>query len=73
MSLGVTFHALVTWLFLPLEQETRLPLSGLRKIDAAGPLAAKMSGDLGGDVINIEHPDRGEPAQMSKRESPLGD
>lgn len=42
-------------------------LSGLRVVDAAtlfaGPLAAMMLGDFGGDVVKIEHPRRGDPVR----------
>ncbi|MFB9953964.1 CaiB/BaiF CoA transferase family protein [Cellulomonas denverensis] len=43
------------------------PLSGLRVIDAstlfAGPMAAMHLGDLGADVIKVEHPDRPDPSR----------
>ncbi|WP_297322204.1 CoA transferase [uncultured Bartonella sp.] len=41
-----------------------LPLAGLKVIDAsrilAGPCSAQCLGDMGADVIKIEHPDRGD-------------
>ena len=43
------------------------PLSGLRVIDTAtifaGPLAATLLGDLGAEVIKVEHPTAGDPAR----------
>ena len=40
------------------------PLAGLKVIDAsrvlAGPLSAQCLGDMGADVIKIEHPERGD-------------
>jgi crotonobetainyl-CoA:carnitine CoA-transferase CaiB-like acyl-CoA transferase len=47
--------------------ETAGPLAGLTVLDAAtlfaGPLAATLMGDLGADVIKIEHPVMGDPAR----------
>lgn len=41
-----------------------LPLSGVRVLDAghmlAGPFAAALLGDLGADVIKVEHPRTGD-------------
>ena len=43
------------------------PLAGVRVIDAstlfAGPLAAMFLGDLGADVVKIEHPARPDAAR----------
>ena len=43
------------------------PLSGVRVIDAstlfAGPLAAMFLGDLGADVVKVEHPARPDAAR----------
>lgn len=43
------------------------PLEGLRVVDAstlfAGPMAAMHLGDMGADVIKVEHPDRPDPAR----------
>lgn len=43
------------------------PLDGLRVIDAstlfAGPMAAMHLGDMGAEVIKVEHPDRPDPAR----------
>lgn len=44
------------------------PLAGLRVIDTAtlfaGPLAATVLGDLGAEVIKLEHPQLGDPARQ---------
>lgn len=49
------------------EPERRLPLAGVRVLDAstviAAPLAAMILGDLGAEVIKIEHPLHGDPAR----------
>lgn len=46
----------------------RGPLSGLRVIDAgnlvAGPLTCTLLGDLGADVIKVEHPRNGDPSRF---------
>ncbi|UWX96924.1 CoA transferase [Arthrobacter zhaoxinii] len=43
------------------------PLNGLRVVDAstlfAGPLAAMHLGDMGADVVKVEHPNRPDPAR----------
>ncbi|KAD4059902.1 CoA transferase [Arthrobacter yangruifuii] len=43
------------------------PLTGLRVVDAstlfAGPLAAMHLGDMGADVVKVEHPHRPDPAR----------
>ena len=47
-------------------KKTMTPLKGIRVIDAAtlfaGPSAAMVLGDLGADVIKVEHP-KGDPAR----------
>ncbi|MFK8909220.1 CaiB/BaiF CoA transferase family protein [Streptomyces sp. YS-3] len=51
-----------------MENETQLPLSGVRVLDAAtlfaGPGTATLLGDFGADVIKIEHP-TGDPARRN--------
>ena len=54
----------------PVPEEAPAPvgaLSGLRVVDAstlfAGPMTAMHLGDLGADVIKVEHPDRPDPAR----------
>jgi crotonobetainyl-CoA:carnitine CoA-transferase CaiB-like acyl-CoA transferase len=46
------------------QNQTSLPLSGVRVLDMsrilAGPWCAMVLGDLGAEVIKIEHPDRGD-------------
>lgn len=46
----------------------RLPLEGLRVLDASsvvcGPLAAMLLADFGAEVINIEHPKGGDPIRQ---------
>jgi crotonobetainyl-CoA:carnitine CoA-transferase CaiB-like acyl-CoA transferase len=48
--------------------ETGLPLEGLRVLDASsvvcGPLAAMLLADYGAEVINIEHPNGGDPIRQ---------
>jgi formyl-CoA transferase len=48
--------------------EQRLPLEGLRVLDASsvvcGPLAAMLLADFGAEVINIEHPKGGDPIRQ---------
>ncbi|WP_342024901.1 CoA transferase [Arthrobacter citreus] len=43
------------------------PLNGLRVVDAstlfAGPMAAMHLGDMGADVVKVEHPNRPDPAR----------
>jgi len=46
------------------EQTASLPLAGVRVLDLsrvlAGPWCAMVLGDLGGEVIKVEHPERGD-------------
>ena len=50
------------------------PLHGLRVIELAGigpgPHAAMILGDLGADVVRIEHPEHGEPDGHDRSEQP---
>jgi crotonobetainyl-CoA:carnitine CoA-transferase CaiB-like acyl-CoA transferase len=57
----------------------KLPLSGIRVLDAgqvvSGPFLAQLLGDFGADVIKIEHPRGGDPYRRygpSKNGVPLG-
>jgi crotonobetainyl-CoA:carnitine CoA-transferase CaiB-like acyl-CoA transferase len=49
------------------KSEQKLPFAGVRVLDAstviAAPLAAMILGDLGAEVIKIEHPEHGDPAR----------
>ena len=48
-----------------LSAAAKLPLSGIRVLDAstfiAGPTCAALLGEFGADVIKVEHPDGGDP------------
>jgi crotonobetainyl-CoA:carnitine CoA-transferase CaiB-like acyl-CoA transferase len=53
------------------------PLEGLRVVDAAtllaGPFAASILGEFGGDVVKIEQPDIGDPMRRLGTAGPQGD
>ena len=50
----------------------RLPLEGTRVVEighiVAGPTAGMILGDMGADVIKVEHPDAGTPRRPGTME-----